>query len=299
MAPPCGTASRARERPTPGQRNYPRPLRSTNQPDALDGLAGLEKVKVEMANQLYDAVYKITECAIRCNICVAIENPTNSHYWSTSPTQLIIEQFGDNRVTFHSCAHGGPRDKSTSVWQSSSWFDSLALNCGGKHKHDSWRPRLQDGKMTYPTASEAAYPQLLCERIIACVISVVRSQGAITIDNFQVQNQLQESTQQRRIAMGALPRGAKMKPLVAEFQSFEVFHCDPQQQPTQIESILHTLPKGARVTHRRVLSGDAFRGSEIFNPFLLEDENWLVSVFQSKHARLACLLSLWSFWHGQ
>ena len=265
VAPPCGTASRARERPIPGQTNYPKPLRSTNQPDALDGLTGLEKIKVEMANQLYDAVYKITECAVGRNICVAIENPTNSHYWRTSPTRLIMEQFGDNRVTFHSCAHGGTRDKSTtSIWQSSPWFDSLALLCDGRHRHDSWRPRLQNGKMTYPTASEAACPQLLCERIIACVVSVVLSRGAITIDNFQVQNQLQESTQQRRIAMGALPRGAKIKPLVAEFQRFEVFHCDPQQQPKQIESILHTLPKGARVTHRRLLIGDAFRGSETF-----------------------------------
>ena len=64
--------------------------------------------------------------------------------------------------------------------------------------------------------------------------------------------------------MGALPRGAKIKPLVSEFQSFQVFHCDPQQQPKQIESILMTLPKGARVTHRRVLTGDAFRGSDTF-----------------------------------
>ena len=264
IAPPCGAASRARERPIPGQTSYPKPLRSTNQPDALDGLEGLEKIKVEIANQLYDAVYRITECAVGCNICVAIENPTNSHYWSTSPTRLILEKFGDNRVTFHSCAHGGTRDKSTSVWQSLAWFDSLALLCDGKHRHDSWRPRMQNGKMTYPTASEAAYPHLLCERIIACVVSVVFSRGGITIDNFHLQSQLQESTQQRRIAMGALPRGAKIKPLVSEFQSFQVFHCDQQQQPKQIESILRTLPKGARVTHRRLLTGDAFRGSETF-----------------------------------
>ena len=164
VAPPCGTASRARERPIPGQSNCPKPLRSTNQPDALDGLTGLEKIKVEMANQLYDAVYKITECAVSCSICVAIENPTNSHYWSTSPTRLILEQFGDNRITFHSCAHGGTRDKSTSIWQSQPWFDSLALLCDGRHRHDSWRPRLQNGKMTYPIR----HPKLL---ILNCCVN--------------------------------------------------------------------------------------------------------------------------------
>ena len=57
---------------------------------------------------------------------------------------------------------------------------------------------------------------------------------AVHIDNFQQQNELQQSTQQRRIAMGALPRGSKIKPLVAEFQRCENVHCDPQQQPHEL-----------------------------------------------------------------
>ena len=116
VAPSCGTASRARERPIPGQKSCPKPLRSTSQPDGLDGLTGIDKYKVEMANQLYDAVFHITECAVELDICVAIENPTNSHYWNVESTTKIRTNFGGNFVTFHACAHGGTRDKSTSIY---------------------------------------------------------------------------------------------------------------------------------------------------------------------------------------
>ena len=264
IAPPCGTASRARERPIPGFKSCPKPLRSTSKPDGVDNLRGLDKYKVEMANQLYQAVFEITECAIELGICVASENPTNSHYWNVDPTRRIRERFGDNFVTFHACAHGGTRDKSTSIWQSQHYFDSLALQCDRKHKHASWRPAVKNGAMTYPTAEEAAYPTLLCERIVACVLTKVVQLGAISIQDFQQQTVLQQSTQQRRIAMGALPRGNKIKPLVAEFQRYETIFCDPQQQPKQIEAKLRQLPKGARVTHRRLISGDGFRGSDNF-----------------------------------
>ena len=217
IAPSCGTASRARERPIPGHARCPQPLRSELQPDAIDKVSGMDKYKVEMANLLYDAVLQIVECAVQLDVCVALENPTNSHYWNTTPTKTFLEKFGDRRITFHACAHGGSRDKLTTIWQSKRYFDSLELRCDKKHSHASWRPRMKDGRMQYPTAEEASYPYLLCERIVACVLTQVQSMGAINIDNFQLQMEVQQSTQQRRIAMGALPRGSKIKPLIGIF----------------------------------------------------------------------------------
>ena len=55
----------------------------------------------------------------------------------------------------------------------------------------------------------------------------------------------------------------KIKPFVSEFQSYELVHCDPQQ-PKQLEVMLKKFPKGSRVTHRRLVTGDSFRGSEKF-----------------------------------
>ena len=198
-------------------------------------------------------------------VFVAIENPTNSHYWDVASTLKIRKEFGDSFVTFHACAHGGTRDKSTSIWQSQHYFDSLFLKCDKKHSHASWRPAMKNSRLHFPTAEEAAYPHLLCERIVACVMTQVLKMGAVSIESFHKQIELQQSTQQRRIAMGALPRGNKIKPLVAEFQRYDTLPCDPQQQPKQIEAKLRSYPKGTRVTHRRLVNGDEFRGSEVFS----------------------------------
>ena len=84
IAPSCGTASRARERPLPGQVSGPKPLRSSNQPDQLDGLSGVDKLKVEKANQLYDSVSVIALRADILDICVGIENPSNARFWDTT-----------------------------------------------------------------------------------------------------------------------------------------------------------------------------------------------------------------------
>ena len=52
----------------------------------------------------------------------------------------------------------------------------------------------------------------------------------------------------------------KLKPLVAEFGTYHTAFCDPQQQPKQLDAVLKVLPKGARVTHRRLISEEVFRG---------------------------------------
>ena len=58
FAPPCGTASRAREvrRNVP---NCPRPLRSDELPDGLPDLSSWEQFKVSQANLLYKATVEI------------------------------------------------------------------------------------------------------------------------------------------------------------------------------------------------------------------------------------------------
>ena len=57
FAPPCGTASRAKGRPIKSSllegRKAPAPLRSDLPPDGLDNLEGLDKLKTELANQLW------------------------------------------------------------------------------------------------------------------------------------------------------------------------------------------------------------------------------------------------------
>eukprot|EP00434_Breviolum_minutum_P016188 symbB.v1.2.014264.t1/scaffold1033.1/size247163/2 len=53
IAPPCGTASRARERPLRGNYWGPKPLRSSDSPWGLNNLSGKDRAKVDSANAIY------------------------------------------------------------------------------------------------------------------------------------------------------------------------------------------------------------------------------------------------------
>ena len=155
IAPPCGTASRAREKPIPPFKAMglpvPQPLRHINQPDQADGLGHLDKTKVELANQLYEAISTMIEICCKYQIPVAVENPHNSHYWNTSPMERVKRLFGTNLVNFHNCAHGGDRDKLTSLWVNNDILSSLTLFCDGQHRHARWKPNIVDNKPRFPT----------------------------------------------------------------------------------------------------------------------------------------------------
>ena len=273
IAPSCGTASRARERKLPQLTRLgvaePIPLRSKTQPDQIDGLEGTNKLKVEKANMLYDAVEQIAQTSCRAQIFTAIENPGNSHYWGTTPMQNLVEEFGDRYVSFNNCCHGGERDKLTSVWVLSDWLDSLNARCDGSHPHKSWKVTVSGNKVSFPTADEAAYPFVLCERIIDCIKHKVLSYGAVQSNNLEQQLQQPDADAAGRIALGSLPRGAKVKPLVAEFGSFTAAVA-PLQQSQCVEEFLRQQPKGSKVTSRQLLTRGKIRveGEGVSHHFL-------------------------------
>ena len=255
IAPSCGTASKARERRLPQLQKLgiavPVPLRSSAQPDQLDGLADTDKLKVEKANLLYSAVEQITRTTCRCNIFTGIENPGNSHYWGTTPMQDIIAEFGNNFVTFHNCCHGGFRDKLTSIWVNDDWIQALEARCDNSHPHKSWKVTISKTSVHFPTSDEAAYPQVLCERIVECVKQKVVSMGAIIPTTLEEQVHQPDADAAGRISLGSLPRGAKVRPLVAEFGSF-VAAAAPSQQTGAIEAFVGTMPKGSKITARQL-----------------------------------------------
>ena len=184
IAPPCGTASRARSRPIKSSllkgRKQPVPLRSDDQPDGLDNLTGLDKIKTELANQLYEAVTKIVLLADSLDLCVVVENPANSLYWKTTFAQKFFNNMQGHQIDFHNCCHGGSRDKLTKFWSNKEWLLPLQMRCDGSHVHQSWRPRIQDGKLIFPTAEEAAYPWLLCTRIGNLILDAAQRLGGLS-----------------------------------------------------------------------------------------------------------------------
>ena len=82
-APPCGTASKAREIPIPlwklkqGAPNI-LPLRSSAFPAGLQGLSGDDKVRVMTANRIYANMCRIIMICHARHIAWSIENPENA-----------------------------------------------------------------------------------------------------------------------------------------------------------------------------------------------------------------------------
>lgn len=262
IAPSCGTCSRAREKRLKEFEKAgiktPIPLRSKEKPDQLDGLSGLDKIKVEKANMLYDAVYTLASLACALHIFVGIENPTNSHYWNTSPMEKLCNEQAHHYVTFHNCAHGGDRDKSTSLWVNDTWLDSLAILCDRQHAHKPWTTKAHNGTIRFATAEEAAYPALLCERIVHCLRDKAIEFGASSPDTIAEQAATSDATKLSRLVLGALPRGHKVKPLVAEYGTYVLVFTDPQR-PSDLDKYINTLPKGAKVVARHVITWGEFQ----------------------------------------
>jgi len=66
--------------------------------------------------------------------------------------------------------------------------------------------------------------------------------GAKTIDTLQQEVENQCNVAHKRIAVGALPRGLKVKPLVHEFSSYTKFFIDPQFL-NKLKPIYQSSPK--------------------------------------------------------
>ena len=120
FGPPCGTASKARERRllradgTPASCD-PQPLRSAQYPDGLPTLEGSDSLRVKTANLLYHFVATAIVRLSSMGVFWSVENPTNSLMWSTSFFVHALATTPTEQVQFHNCMHGGERAKKTTL----------------------------------------------------------------------------------------------------------------------------------------------------------------------------------------
>ena len=257
LAPPCGTASRARTKKLKWLKVHnlkePKPLRDDKFPNGFPWLKGSDKKRTEIANILYENCVYVIHAAIRLDIAFTLENPCNSLMWQTDSFVNLSQSFPFLKfVTFHNCAHGGARDKLTSFLTNKHWFDSLELRCDKQHSHAPWTPQVVDGKIIFPTHSEAAYPKILCERIVTLVLNKVLELGATTADTLGQRVPTQHKTL-NRVVLGALPRGKHVKPLVSEFGTY-VNVVLPPQCDDELQSLMTLCPKGTTVQSRLLLT---------------------------------------------
>ena len=110
---------------------------------------------------------------------------------------------------------------------------------------------MVDGCVNFPTHAEAAYPEVLCNRIASMLEQALLTQGAIEVANLAAQVQHQGKSL-NHVVLGALPRGKHAKPLVSEFGAYITVVQAPQQDHG-LHNFLQKLPKGA-VIQSRLLS---------------------------------------------
>ena len=178
---PCGTASKARDRPISQELQRqgvpsPAPLRSADYPLGIPGISGINKLKVERANELYRFTLCILVFLEGRKVAVSIENPFGSYLWAAL-VKLTMEHSKQamshyNRlemVRFHSCCHGSKRRKDTgwlSTQASSNLFTQFVQTTIPTNLGVSWSM----GVWRFDTSSEASYPSLLAQRAAACLV---------------------------------------------------------------------------------------------------------------------------------
>lgn len=252
LAPACGTASKAREKKLRSWAKkgfkIPQPLRSVKKPMGVDGLTGLDKIRTEAANQVYAATAQIVAFCIRFDILCSVENPENSLFWLYPDVVQVMQSVQGSSTSFHNCMHGGKRKKLTKWWSNKRVFEPLACVCDGKHEHAQWNP-IQDGH----GLREAAYPHLLCKRVVDLVVQYALQQGAVQTDTLDTQLSTSVSTSHRWI-IDMLPKGKKLRPLVSEFQGYAFFLVHPSQEPESSFFFKQQL-KGSRVLQRQIQWG--------------------------------------------
>ena len=211
-APPCGTSSRARDRPMSQHQHGPKPLRSSRWPMGFPWLSGVDLERVESANQIYVQMAKFCKWLHTLNIMWSLGNPGNSYMWLI-PEMVSLTALGF-WVYFHSCCHGGDRKKFTAFLTSCIEFAGLESFCDNSHTHADWGMIRSEGKTVFATSKEAAYPRKLCERIAELLkMAAFRQQMDHMLNKTRIDKQIIT-----RAATGKQPKTARWGPLVSEFK---------------------------------------------------------------------------------
>ena len=186
---PCGTASKARDRPISRELQQlgvpsPAPLCSAEYPLGIPGVSGVNATKLAKANELYKLALEIILFAFKKQVVISVENPFSSYLWAaliqlTMGHSLEAMQIYNKleMVRFHSCCHGSRRKKDTGWLSTPGVFADLNAVCQGDHDHDPWGVTYQMGHWKFDTASEAAYPALLSQRAATCLVVHAKSKG--------------------------------------------------------------------------------------------------------------------------
>ena len=238
---PCGTASRARDKPVAqslqrmGAPNPPQ-LRSAQFPlgnpdipaDSING------IRLTKANALYQFALQLLLLVMGTQCVVSFENPARSWFWAAM-TALVLKWHKPSLTTFWSslrdvefdtCCHGGSRKKLTRWKSTQGIFDTLQKFCSGDHEHEPYQVRWNGSHWTFDTASEAAYPSTLCRTVAEILKSHVTALGKSLCHPQPLRHltlAMQHRQHRRRQALIPEYISTRLQPLTQPLQDLEVW----------------------------------------------------------------------------
>ena len=177
LAPPCGTASLARNIQFEDMPDMPQPLRSLEQPDGLDDLSDIDFLRVGQANILYDFSAACYDLCCQLDKLFLCENPKDSLYWATTPwtdrehVEMEVEQ------VHQACAYGALRPKWTKLVGNFEEIYQINKVCPGDHQHAPWGVLQRGQRRVFATSLEVHYPPALCDAIANVIALGLKSKG--------------------------------------------------------------------------------------------------------------------------
>ena len=211
LAPPCGTASAARQIWLPKE-SAPEPLRTLEHPDGLPSLTGVDLARVSAANILYSFATEVLELCCNLNKLFMLENPRNSLFWITT---VWSESDCAHHLHFQdhqACGYGSKRPKWTRLAANFAEVATVDAVCPGNHQHEAWGIVQQGSKRVFATSLEVHYPVDLCEAIAHAFILRLVAMGL----KFNPTPSLQLSA---KLATMQQASSTKVPPLVSAYKS--------------------------------------------------------------------------------
>ena len=234
FAPPCGTASAARE-----IRPGPPPLRSWEMPLGLPNLTQTQQLRVDLANKLYNWTAMIAQRLNDKHVGWSIENPAGSLMWATPAMVALSAAIPDMiAFSFHTCMFSAPRKKDTAIWTNVPELKQyLERKCDGAHPHEKWGTTPQG----FATAEECAYNDSMSASWACGIYEYALKQNFHDIAQQFHDVHLDDFTPSvNKTILGCLPRGRRLPPLLTECLL-------PQCFSIAEHPLLQTLPLGKRI----------------------------------------------------
>ena len=177
-APNCATFSKARERPIPGVKNAPKPVRNETHPEgipsALSSMSVKSRKRLELDTEMADMAARDCLRRHRNGKRFGLEHPEGSIARQLPSWRELQEEPGVFCTKYHACMFSPckRRKRQVLIHNVPELDEGLGLVCHNERccertglAHLSWKPKVDKGKVvSFSTGDEREYPLEFCER---------------------------------------------------------------------------------------------------------------------------------------